>query len=311
MGKHVVVGAGQVGAQLAESLAARGHEVVVVTRSGSGPSAPGVTRTAADAGDGERLAELAKGADALYNCVNPRYHRWAQDWPPIASAMLAAAERSGAVLVILGNLYGYGPVDRPMTEDLPLAASGTKGKVRARMWNDALAAHRAGRVRATEVRGSDFFGPGMGEQSMFADRFIAPILAGKTVRVPADPDQPHSVTYLPDVARALAVAATDERAWGRPWHVPTGPALSIRRFAERVAALAGAPAARVTAIPHVVIRAAGLFSPLLRELEETRHQFVRPFVVDSSAFETTFGVAPTPTDDALRETIAWWRARSA
>ncbi|MEV6982972.1 NAD-dependent epimerase/dehydratase family protein [Sphaerisporangium sp. NPDC051017] len=311
MGKHVIVGAGQIGSQLAELLAGKGHEVVVVTRSGSGPAVPRVSRVKADARDAARLTRVAAGADALYNCANPPYHRWPQDWPPIANALLAAAEASGAVLAIMGNLYGYGPVDRPMTEDLPLASAGTKGRVRARMWADALAAHKAGRLRATELRGSDFFGPGMTDQSIFGDRFLAPVLAGRTARIPADPDQPHSLTYLPDVARALATAATDERAWGRPWHVPTSPALTIRQMAERVAALGGAPSPRVAAVPHWMMRAAGLFSPLLRELEETRYQFVRPFVVDSSAFETTFGVPPTPMDEALKETIAWWRDAKA
>ncbi|WP_214411968.1 NAD-dependent epimerase/dehydratase family protein [Sphaerisporangium fuscum] len=308
MGRHVVVGAGQVGSGLAESLAGAGHEVVVVTRSGAGPQVPGVTRVAADAADADRLGAVAKGADALYNCANPQYHRWAQDWPPVAGAMLTAAERSGAVLVTLGNLYGYGPVDGPITEDLPLAATGTKGRVRATMWTDALAAHQAGRVRVTEVRGSDFFGPGMSDQSIFGDRFIGPILSGKPVRVPGALDQPHSMTYLPDVARALATAAVDERAWGRAWHIPTAPALTVRQMAERLAALAGAPAPRLSTVPHWMLRAAGLVVPLLRELEETRYQFVRPFVVDSSAFETTFGVAPTPSDEVFKETIAWWRA---
>ncbi|MFC4584750.1 NAD-dependent epimerase/dehydratase family protein [Sphaerisporangium corydalis] len=306
MGKHVIVGAGQVGSPLAEALASSGHEVTVVTRSGSGPATPGVTRLAADASDGERLASIAKGAEALYNCANPQYHRWARDWPPMANAMLGAAEKSGAVLVTLSNLYGYGPVDRPMTEDLPLAAPGTKGRVRAKMWSDALAAHQAGRVRITEVRGSDFFGPNMIDLSFFGSRFIKPILAGKTVRVPADPDQPHSVTYLPDAARALAVVALDERAWGRAWHVPTGPALTIRRMAERIASAEGAPKPELAAIPHWTMRAAGLFSPLLRELEETRYQFVRPFILDSSAFETTFDVPSTPFDDALKHTLTWW-----
>jgi nucleoside-diphosphate-sugar epimerase len=311
MGKHVIVGAGQVGSQLAELLAAGGHEVVVVTRSGSGPTAHGITRLAADAVDGARLTGIAQGADALYNCANPKYHRWPIDWPPMARALLAAAEDSGAVLVTLGNLYGYGPVDRPMTEDLPMAAPGTKGKVRARMWLDALVAHQAGRIRMTEVRGSDYFGPGMSDQSVFGDRFFGPLIEGKPIWMPVDPDQPHSLTYLPDVAGAMATAGTDERAWGRAWHVPTGPAISLRETCERLAALAGAPAPRIRTVPHAVMRAAGLVSPLLRELEETRYQFVRPFIVDSSAFETTFGVAPTPMDTALKQTIAWWRSRRA
>lgn len=65
---------------------------------------------AIDATDADRLIEAASGAAVLYNCANPpRYDRWARDWPPLAAALLAAAERTGAELVTTGNLYGYGP----------------------------------------------------------------------------------------------------------------------------------------------------------------------------------------------------------
>ncbi|MDI9579433.1 MAG: NAD-dependent epimerase/dehydratase family protein [Thermobispora sp.] len=309
MGEHVIVGAGQVGGLLAELLADRGHEVVVVTRSGSGPDRPGVRRVAADAADAAAMRRIAVQADALYNCANPAYHRWAQDWPPIAAALLAAAEDSGAVLVTLSNLYGYGPVDGPITEDLPLAATGTKGRVRARMWEEARAAHLAGRVRVTEVRASDFFGPHASDRSYLGARFVGPLLAGRPATIVNDPDVPHSWTYLPDVARALAAVAADERAWGGAWHVPSNPPITTREFAERLCVLAGAPAPRLRRIPGWAVKAAGLFVPFLRELEEIRYQFDRPFVLDASATEAALGLAPTPLDDALRETIAWWRGR--
>jgi nucleoside-diphosphate-sugar epimerase len=306
MGKHVIVGAGQVGHQLATLLAERDHEVVVVTRSGSGPAS--VTRIAADAADRERLTEIANGADALYNCVNPPYHRWPQDWPPIAASLLATAGKTGAALVTLGNLYGYGPVDGPLTEDLPLAATGVKGRVRAAMWADLLAAHQAGRARVTELRGSDYFGPGARDQAYLGERFVPPLLAGKRVMFLSDPNIPHAWTYLPDVARALAVAGTDERAWGRAWHIPTNPAASPLQVARRLCELAGAPAPRIARLPRWIMNAAGLASPFLRELRETRYQFDRPYVLDSSAFETTFELTPTPMDEALEATIAWTRS---
>src|SRR5437868_9355210 len=123
MGMHVIVGAGQVGSHLAEHLTERGHNVVVVSRSGSGPQ--GVERLAADVADRTRLTSIARGADAIYNCVNPQMHRWAQDWPPMADSFLGAVEETGAVLVTLGCLYGYGPVGGPMTEDPPPAATGS------------------------------------------------------------------------------------------------------------------------------------------------------------------------------------------
>jgi nucleoside-diphosphate-sugar epimerase len=155
MALHVIVGNGPVGSATAALLADAGHTVRVITRSGKPANAdPRIDYRALDATDTDRLARAAHGAAALYNCANPQYHRWPIDWPPIAAALLAAAQRTGAVLVTASNLYGYGPVGGPLTEDLPLASTGTKGMVRAAMWRDALAAHAAGRVRATEVRAS-------------------------------------------------------------------------------------------------------------------------------------------------------------
>ncbi|MBB6344495.1 NAD-dependent epimerase/dehydratase family protein [Nonomuraea muscovyensis] len=302
MGKHVVVGSGQVGTHLATKLLAQGHEVTVVTRSGNGPA--GATRVAADVADRRRLTEITAGADTLYNCVNPQYHRWLTDWPPMAESFLATAEATGAVLVILGNLYPYGPVTGPMTEDLPLASTSPKAQVRAKIWVDALAAHEAGRIRVTEVRGSDYFGPGATDQSYLGDRFLAPLRAGKTIQVPWPTDMPHSWTYLPDVADALIVAGADERAWGRPWHVPTTDPVSFRQLGERMAAILGKPAPRMVQLPWPLVRTLGLFSPMLGELRHVRYQFVAPYVLDSSEFQETFGVRPTPLDVALKATLA-------
>lgn len=301
MGKHVVVGSGQVGAHLAAALVAQGHEVVVVTRSGSGPE--GAVKVAADVADRDRLIEITKGADVLYNCVNPKYHRWLTDWPPMAASFLAAAEATGAVYAMLGNLYPYGPVSVPMTEDLPLASPNPKFQVRAQMWADALAAHEAGRIRVTEVRGSDYFGPGATDQSYMGDRFLVPLRAGKTVQLIWPADMPHSWTYLPDVADAMITAGSDERAWGRAWHVPTTEPQSFRQMGERLAALLDRPAPRLTQLPWPLLRVAGLFTPMIGELRHVRYQFTSPFVLDSSAFQRTFGLAPTPMDQALKATL--------
>ncbi|MBT2450618.1 NAD-dependent epimerase/dehydratase family protein [Streptomyces sp. ISL-43] len=310
MSIHVVMGFGPAGAATARLLAEQGHSVRVVTRSGRSPEA-GIEHVAVDASDRERLAEAVKGADAIYNCAAPPYHRWVSEWPRLASSLCAAAEETGAVLVMLGNLYGYGPVDGPMTEQLPLAATGSKGRVRAAAWERARDLHEQGRIKAVEVRASDFFGPGVTEGGHLAARVVPPLLRGKPVSTLGDPDTPHSWTYLPDVARALVEVAGEERAWGRPWHVPTGPAQSVREMAERLAAQAGTGPAVVRRIPSAVLGAAALFSPLLRELKEVRYQFERPFVVDSSAYEAAFTVRATPIDEQVEATVDWWRGRLA
>jgi hypothetical protein len=271
----------------------------VVTRSGAGPE--GTRRVAADAADRDRLTELTRGAQALYNCANPRYHRWPTDWPPVAAAMLAAAESTGAGLVIMSNLYGYGPVDVPMTEDLPLAATTVKGGVRARMWRDAVEASEQGRVRVTEARASDFIGAGA--RSVVSDVVLPRVRTGQRAYAPIDFDQPHSLTYTGDAGRLLAVLGTDERSWGRAWHVPTAAAVTLREVAASYAQLVGAKAPRLTSVPTSVIRAIGLVNPEIREVVEMGYQFHRPFVLDSRAAEETFGLRPTALADALRTLV--------
>jgi nucleoside-diphosphate-sugar epimerase len=300
MSEHVIVGAGAVGSATALLLAGRGEHVRVISRRGTGPEHPGIERVAADATDAGRLTALAAGAVAVYNCANPQYHQWLTDWPPLAAALLTAAERSGAVLASMGNLYGYGQVDGPMTQKTPLAATHPKLRLRAQMWTDALAAHEAGRIRTTEVRASDY----IEANGLLSYGLGASLLAGKRAYVPSPLDVPHSWTSISDCARALVTVAADERALGQPWIVPTGPALTIGELAARFAEANGAPRAKVTAIPYPVMWATGLVSPMVKELRVTRYQFARPFVVDSSATTDAFGLKPVSMDEALRDAAA-------
>ncbi|GIJ08884.1 NAD-dependent epimerase/dehydratase family protein [Micromonospora andamanensis] len=301
MAVHLIVGAGMVGSTTARQLAERGERAVIVSRSGRGPTHPHIERVATDAGDADRLSRLADGVTAIYNCLNPAYHRWLTDWPPMAAALLTAAERSGAPLVIAGCLYGYGEITGPMTEENPLAATHPKLKMRADIWRAALAAQRAGRIRAvTEVRGSDY----LQAQSIFSFFIGKPLLAGRRTFVPAPLDVPHTWTSVNDMAAMLVTAATDERAWNRPWHVPSASPLTVRELATRFTEVAGAPAPKLTTIPRALFRAGGVFSPMLREFQTTAYQFARPFVMDSTAATATFGRRPQPLDAALRETAA-------
>jgi nucleoside-diphosphate-sugar epimerase len=291
---HVIVGAGPVGSATATLLAERGEQVRVVTRSGRGPAHPNIALVSADATDADRLSELADGAAVLYNCANPQYHQWLTDWPPLAESLLTAAERSGAVLATASNLYGYGPVDGPITADTPLRATHPKLRLRADMWRAALARHEAGRIRTTEVRGSDYL-----EANSILAFLSASLLAGRRTYVPGALDVPHTWTSIADVARTLVTVAGDERGWGRAWLVPSNPPLTIREVTTRFTTVAGAPAPKLTSIPYPVLWTAGLFSPLLRELRATHYQFVRPFVLDGSLTERTFGLAPSDLDKAL------------
>ena len=296
MALHVIVGAGPIGTATGRHLIKLGHEVRLVTRAGSGPEE--LPRVAADASDADRLTELTTGAAALYNCASPPYHRWPELWPPLATAILATAERTGAILVTMSNLYGYGRVVGSITEDLPLQPTTVKGRVRVAMWQDALAAHQAGRARVTEARASDYIGPGA--QSLFTTMVAPAVRRGKWASVPANLDVPHSFTFTDDVGAMLAVLGTDERSLGRAWHVPTAAPLTLRALASRYADIVGAPAARLGRMPDAVLRLGGLFNAEAREYRDVKYQYDYPWVLDSTAAQDMFGLKPTSLDEALR-----------
>jgi nucleoside-diphosphate-sugar epimerase len=311
MGKdrlQVVFGAGQVGSALAGHLAGRGIAVRVVSR--RRPAAlPGVDWRAADAADAEAAADAAKGAAVIYQCLNAPYNQWPERFPPLQRGVLAAAERTGALLVSLENLYGYGPVaGHPMTEDLPLAATDVKGQVRAAMTAELLAAASAGRVRIAIGRASDFFGPGVTQGSTLGERVFGNALAGQRADFIGNPGLPHTYSYVPDIAAGLATLGTDARAVGEVWHLPGPATVTTRALLDLLASQVGHQVG-VRSVPKRAVRALGLVNPMLRELAHTYYQFGEPFVLDTTKYQATFGAAGTPLDDAIAATLAWYRTR--
>ena len=149
------------------------------------------------------------------------------------------------------------------------------------MWRDAIAAHESGRVRATEVRASDYVGPGA--ESHLGERVVPRVLAGKDVTVMKSADTAHTWAATNDVARLLVTVAVDERAWGRPWHVPSNLPRPQREAVGDLCRIAGVRVVKVKEYPALVIRGMGLFNPLMRELPEVAYQIENPFILDSAA----------------------------
>lgn len=307
MGTHTIVGAGAVGTGTAKALVERGEQVRMVTRSGSGPEHPAIERIGADATDRTRMTELTADSVAIYNCANPPYHKWASDWPPLAESFLATAEATGARLVTMSNLYGYAEDSSPMKATDPLDPPTKKGAIRAGMWQDALAAHEAGRIQATEVRASDYFGPGLGDTSHLGDRFVPRVMKGKSPQVLGAPDVKHSWTYIDDVCEMMAIAGTDDRALGRPWHVPTVDAQTVEEMAAAIAAESSVSTPKVKRIPTALVKLAGVFVPLMRELPEMMYQFEKPFVIDATDTTDVFGFEATPLDQQIKATVDSYR----
>lgn len=303
---HVVTGAGPVGATVALQLAEAGHPVRLLTRSGSGPEHPLIDRRQVDVSHAEALAEQFEGAVAVHHCIHGSAYSaaaWRAELPAAEQAVLTAAGAAGAVVVFPESLYAYGAVEGPMTEDLPRNARRGKLGIRAEL----LRARAASSTPNASVAASDFYGPRV-RTAHAGERLVPSLLAGKRVALVGSLAQPHSFTYVPDLARAMITAARTPALWGRVLHAPTAPAVTQRELAETLARAAGAPAPKLSALPAWVLKAAGVFSTDSRELAETSYQFSRPFVLDSTHSELLLDQSPTSLDVAAKETVDWWRA---
>ncbi len=299
---HVVVGAGPTGSATALQLAGSGDDVRVVTRRGTGPTHDRIELVAADASNADALTALTKGASTLINCATPPYDRWPEENPALAAALLAAAERTGAGYVNLSNTYGYGPVEGPLSADLPMRPTTIKGRVRARMYLDGLAAHEAGRVRFAEVRPGDYLG--VGALALF-NLLIGPqVVTGAEVVFPADLDAAHSWTYTGDVAATVVAVARSERSWGRAWHTPQTSEATIREITARFAAVAGLPEPTIREMTPLELHGAAQADPAMAESTEMQYLYLRPSVMDWSPTAAAFDLKPTLLDDVLRETAA-------
>jgi len=301
-GFHVIVGAGPVGTETARFLRDAGRRVVVATRSGSRPDLDGVGRVAVDASDRDALTEVALGARAIFNCANPGdYTQWEATWPPLAESLLVAAERTGATLVTAAALYPYGPVDGPMVEGTPDLATDHKGRLRAGMWAEAKARHDAGRIRAVEVRASDYLGAGVRANGHIT-RQLPTAVRGRAAWVIGDPDLPHSWTDVRDMARALVTVADRPGTWGQVWHAPSGAPRSQREALTDVLAVLGHRPVALHTMPKPLLSLVGRFNALVREINETGSMFRRPYVLSSTYTEQALGLAPSPWADICRRT---------
>jgi nucleoside-diphosphate-sugar epimerase len=304
-----VIGSGAVGRETTKILAARGDAVRLVQRRAPASLPQGVQFAAADVLDRDSLRDACRGARALICCIGFAYDSrvWETAWPRAMAHMLDIGAEQGARFVFADNLYMYGPQDKPLTEEMALTDYGRKPRLRAAITRQWLDAHRTGRVEATAVRASDFYGPDVAT-SVLSEYGVKRLVAGKPALVPYSPDHPHDFTYVPDFARALvALLDAPSDAYGQPWHAPNAPTQTLRQLLARSAELIGTRP-RVTVLPRLAVSLLGLFDRTLHELVEMRFQTDRPYRVDSVKFARRFALAPTPFDVGLRATIAACRA---
>jgi nucleoside-diphosphate-sugar epimerase len=302
----IVFGTGPVGCAVMRELLVRGQQVRIVNRSGKLDTPHGVELVQGDVTDAAFTREVCKGAEVVYNCLNAPYTQWPELFPPLQAGVLEGAATASAKLVVMENVYMYGPTHgKPITEDLPYAATTRKGRVRANMAQELLAAHRSGKVRVAIGRASDFFGPGALASSS-GERIFRPALSGKAAQIVGNANQLHTYTYVPDIGKGLVILGEHDEALGQVWHLPSAQTVTTREFINLIFSETGYPP-RIQSVPRLALRTLALFNPMMREVAEMLYEFEEPFVVDHSRFERAFGNHATPLREAIHMTVEWFR----
>lgn len=307
--RHVVIGAGPLGIATAEAIAAAGTAVTLLSRSGAQPDGVPIPSVACDVLDPTALSAALSNVSVVYQCAQPAYTRWREEFEILQRAILRGAQRAGARVIIADNLYAYGAVDGPIGETTPMQPNSTKGAVRQRMTAEALDVFARDGLRLAIARGSDFFGPRV-LGSALGDRVWEPMIAGRTARAAGNIDLPHTYTFIRDFGRAMQVLGATADGDGTVWHVPNVPAVSTRELLRLAEPLLGRPI-KVAGTSRSMMRVAGLFVPEARESVEMMYEFEKPFIVSSARFTERFGVAATPLRDAVAETVQWFQVQHA
>jgi len=300
-----ILGAGgAIGNELAKAFAATNQQFRVVGRD---PKViPGATETVrADLTDRDQTIRAVAGSSVVHLVLGLKYDSnvWQDLWPRVMSNTIEACKRAGAKLVFFDNVYMYGKVNGPMTEETPFNPRSKKGEVRANIATTLIDNWKSGALIAMIARSADFYGPQAGNSvanllvfEPFARRKKASWLVNDAV--------PHSFTYTPDAAQGLLRLTERTTLWNQTWHLPTAPnPLTGKEFVARVAKAFGvAPKYRVLSRP--MLKVAGWFNPLVAESYEMLYQNDSPYVFDSSKFTREFGFAGTPYADGIQATAA-------
>jgi nucleoside-diphosphate-sugar epimerase len=311
---HVVVGAaGGLGSAIVRRLLADGQHVRAVVRSTERAQQvlpDDVQRDVADATDAKSTRKACKDAAVIYHCINVPFDSWEMVLPKVTDNILAAARDAGAVLLLPGNVYGYGPLQKtPAAEDHPLAATSKKGQLRNQIEKQLLDAHRAGSVRTVIPRFPNIYGPNV------TSRLSLPIfreaMSGVAASWPGRSDVPHDLVYVDDAATACVLLATTESAWGQTWHVPGPGPLTGRQFIEMVYAAAGTEPT-IEPVKQDAMRFSGGAMSDTAELADLMYLYEQPLMLDGRKFAKAFpSFRYTPHPEAVRRTVDWLQQHTA
>ena len=305
--------AGAIGSSIAEALRAQGQPYRVVGRHrdrltaafGSDPLAEIVTWNPDDAAS---VRAAAHGIDTIIYLVGVPYHQFHLH-PVVMRQTLEGAIAEGVRrMILIGTVYPFGrPQTTPVGDDHPRQPHTFKGRMRKEQEDLLLAAHNEGKIRGTILRLPDFYGPGV-TGSFLADLFRAAVHGGKAKLV-GPIDTPHEFVYVPDVGPVVAALLQHPEADGRAWNLAGAGSITQREVAEKTFAAVGRKPSLFVA-GKTMLRLAGLFDPMMRELVEMHYLQTTPVLMDDSGLQAMLGpIHKTSYEEGIRQTLAAEQAK--
>lgn len=302
----VIGGVQFIGRRIVELLLDRGHEVAVLHRRASHDLGPRVRNLQADRSDLEEVALLLRreNFDAVFDLA----YDWERGTP--ASQVETAARSCGDRLeryVFMSSIAAY-PQGVGHSEEEELAPDDSPNPyVRHKASAERLLfrMHRQSGLPVVTFRPPFVHGP---RQPFYREQFFWDRLAdGRPIVLPDGGEAPMQWAFVDDIARACVRAIEVPAANGQAFNMAHVEPMTQRSFVEALARTAGA-APRFASVPRAAIEAAG------GELVGNSIYFgeyldLPPFTSIVEKAPRVLGISPTPFDDALRQSYAWYRTQ--
>lgn len=251
------------------------------------------------------MNQAVAGSEVVYLTAGLPYDIkiWQRDWPVIMQNVIDASVAHNARLVFFDNIYAYSPDEvSNMTENSCKAPETFKGKVRLDLLNMIFAAIKDKSLKALVARSADFYGKDV-KTGFLNIGVIDKLKKGSKAMWQSDVDKIHSLTYVPDAAKAVAILGNTPDAFNQVWHLPTSPQKwTGKDFINQVAQQLNVKP-KYYILNKTMISLLGIFSPTIKELKEMQYQNDQDYFFDSSKFDKHFSFTPTSYEEGIKASL--------
>jgi nucleoside-diphosphate-sugar epimerase len=264
----------------------------------------GTLFVAGDADDVEVVRAAIADADVVVHALHLRYDQWGNGRSEKQlQVVIDALGNSGKTLLFPGTIYNYRAGDRTISPATRQSAEAPRGEIRIRLETLLREASAAGKFQTIILRGGDFFGPG-NRGEWFEAAMLMDVAKGKIYHMGGLSTR-HSWAYLPDLSRAFAVLAEKREALGKfeNFHFAGHWVSHGQMMGAIQTALPGKVA--VSPLQWWMIRAVGLFNPVMRDIYRMRYLWVNEMELVDPRLDAILGPDfGTPFEEAVAATVA-------